>query len=186
MPAVRPPLPASDGLPQRKMEDRAGGGRNLISQDATEIADRKREADGAAAASQEGRPSGLWPTWGMLNTPGATSMIPPGHRYLRQCVDNPGRTPNTAVPQSAPRQTHPPRASAPASPCHQPTQPGGPRRRPASRGPRNRPAPAATRPRTSISPVVSPPNLAGPGAPGTGTGRCLKPRTTAGRCPAHP
>ena len=78
-------------------------------------------------------------------------------------------------------------------PCRQPTQPGGPRRRLASRGHRNRPAPAATRPRTSISPVVSPPSLAGPGAAwrpgGTGTGRRLRQRAPAPASPlssAHP
>ena len=75
---------------------------------------RKREVDGAATASQEGRPSGLWPTRGMSNTPCGTSMIPRVHRYSRQCVNNPGRTPNSAAPKSAPRPTHPPRSFAPA------------------------------------------------------------------------
>ena len=78
-------------------------------------------------------------------------------------------------------------------PCRQPTQPGGPRRRLVSRGHRNRPAPPATRPRTSIPPVVSPPSLAGPGAAwppgGTGTGRRLRQRTPIPASPmssAHP
>ena len=53
-----------------KLKTGQGGGTSY--RDATEMADRKREADGAAAENQEGLPSGLWPTRGIHNTPGAT------------------------------------------------------------------------------------------------------------------
>ena len=97
----------------------------------------------------------------------------------------PGAPEQAGAPGHAPPHQHPP--------CRQPTQPGGPRRRLVSRGHRNRPAPAATRPRTSISHVVSPPSLAGPGAAwcpgGTGTGRRLRQHAPAPASPlssAHP
>ena len=108
--------------------------------------------------------------------PAGRAQAPPGV---------PGAPEQAGAPGNAPPDQH--------LPCRQPTQPGGPRRRLASRGHRNRPAPAATRPRTSISPVVSPPSLAGPGAAwrpgGTGAGRHLRQRAPAPASPlssAHP
>ena len=64
-------------------------------------------------------------------------MIPPGHRYIRQCVDNPGRTPKTTV---LPRTGIPPVVPRPAG------RHPAPRRATPSQAPRLTPPPHQAHP----------------------------------------
>ena len=86
----------------------------------------------------------------MNNTPGGTSMIPRVHRYSNQCVDNLGRTPNTAASNQhhSKHILHAPRY--PHLPCRPPTQPGvGP-------GPAAPVRPGADRPRHPLAQAGAP------------------------------
>ena len=181
--------PTQPGGPRRRLASR--GHRNRPAPAAT----RPAPASPLSSAHPAGRgPGAAWPPGGTgtgrrprPRAPAPASPLSPAHPAWRAPPPPgvPGAPEHPGACGNAPPHQHPP--------CRQPTPPGGPRRRLASRGHRNRPAPPATRPRTSISPVVSPPGLAGPGAAwppgGTGTGRRLRQRAPAPASPlssAHP
>ena len=190
-PHQHPPCrqPTQPGGPRRRLVSR--GHRNRPAPAATRP--RTRIPHVVSPPSRAG-PGAAWRPGGTgtgrrlrQRTPAPASPLSPAHPA--------GRAPAPPGVPEAPEQAGACGNAPPHQhlPCRQPTRPGGPRRRLVSRGHRNRPAPAATRPRTSISPVVSPPSLAGPGAArrpgGTGTGRRLRPRTPAPASPlssAHP